>query len=258
MMKTKYLNFIKKLPKKLNSFYLENSQKSIVIKNKSKNRVKFDPVTNLDKSFEKFIRNLITKKFPKDSIVGEEFKDKISSNKFKWTIDPIDGTKAFIEGASTWSNLIGLSIKKKSVLGLANFPKLKKYYFNDEKKTYVFKNKKIFIVNIKGKKKMKTFKIIGNFRTTSISKKNRIIRKLGKKFQLKSFDAMSFCMLAEGKVDAVIEANLKTFDILPLIPIIQNSGNIVTTWTNKSAENAGNIVASSNRILHDKLIKLLK
>ena len=83
MTKKEYLNFIKKLPKKLNSFYLENSQKSIVIKNKSKNKVKFDPVTNLDKSFEKFIRNLITKKFPKDSIAGEEFKDKISSNKFK-------------------------------------------------------------------------------------------------------------------------------------------------------------------------------
>ena len=65
-------------------------------------------------------------------------------------------------------------------------------------------------------------------------------------------------MLAEGKVDAVIEANLKPYDILPLIPIIKNSGAIVTNWNNQEAETGGNILATSNRSLHNKILKLLK
>ncbi len=61
-----------------------------------------------------------------------------------------------------------------------------------------------------------------------------------------------------GKVDAVIEANLKPYDILPLIPIMKNSGAIVTNWKNEPAEKGGNILASSNKILHNKILKLLK
>ena len=59
-------------------------------------------------------------------------------------------------------------------------------------------------------------------------------------------------------MDAVIEANLKPYDILPLIPIMKNSGANVTNWKNESAEKGGNILATSNKILHNKIIKLLK
>ena len=45
---------------------------------------------------------------------------------------------------------------------------------------------------------------------------------------------------------------------LPLIPIIKNSGAIVTNWRNEPAENGGNILATSNKVLHNKILKLLK
>ena len=59
-------------------------------------------------------------------------------------------------------------------------------------------------------------------------------------------------------IHAVIEANLKPYDILPLIPIITNAGAIVTNWKNEPAENGGNILATSNRKLHNKILKLLR
>ena len=59
-------------------------------------------------------------------------------------------------------------------------------------------------------------------------------------------------------MDAVIEANLKPYDILPLIPIIKNSGALVTNWKNEPAENGGNILATSNSKLHNKILRLLK
>ena len=255
----KPFNFLKNLPPKLNSFYKLKSKSGLVVSNKSKSKNNFDPVTNFDRAFEKYIRSLINKKFPKDSIIGEEFEDKFSSNNYKWSIDPIDGTRAFVIGAPTWSNLISLSFEERSLIGLANFPELDKYYINDKKKSYCYKNKKKFILKSSKDNNLKTIKIIGNFHGTLSSEKQRkVIKKFGWSFRLAGFDALNYCLLAEGKVDAVIEANLKPYDILPLIPIIKNSGAIVTNWNNEPAEKGGNILASSNKILHNKILKLLK
>ena len=65
--------FLKNLPKKLNNLYNKNKVKSLNVKNKSKKNKLYDPVTNFDKLFEKFIRSLIKKNFSKDGIIGEEF-----------------------------------------------------------------------------------------------------------------------------------------------------------------------------------------
>ena len=45
---------------------------------------------------------------------------------------------------------------------------------------------------------------------------------------------------------------------LLLIPILENSGAIVTKWNNKSAQLGGNILATSNVKLHNKMINILK
>ena len=255
----KPFNFLQNLPSKLNHFYRKKSNSNLIINNKSKSQKDFDPVTNFDKAFEKYIRSLINKKFPMDSIIGEEFEDKFSENDYKWSIDPIDGTRAFVIGAPTWSNLISLSYKEKSFLGMANFPELSKYYINDKKKSYLYKNKKKFNLKSSNNNNLKTIKIIGNFHgTLSYEKQRKVIKKFGWSFRLAGFDALNYCLLAEGKVDAVIEANLKPYDILPLIPIIKNSGAIVTNWKNQAAETGGNILATSNRKLHNKILKLLK
>ena len=255
----KPFNFLKRLPPKLNLFYKKKSKSGLVVSNKSKSKKDFDPVTNFDKAFEKYIRSLINKKFPKDSIIGEEFADKSSFNDYTWSIDPIDGTRAFIIGAPTWSNLISLSFKDRSLVGLANFPELNKYYINDKKKSYLFRDRKKSILRSSNNNNLKTIKIIGNFHgTLSYEKQRKVIKKFGWSFRLAGFDALNYCLLAEGKVDAVIEANLKPYDILPLIPIIKNSGAIVTNWRNEPAENGGNILATSNKMLHNKILKLLK
>ena len=71
-------NLLKILPFKLNAFYKKKSSSGLVINNKSKSAKDFDPVTNFDKAFETYIRSIIQKKFPQDSIIGEEIPDKRS------------------------------------------------------------------------------------------------------------------------------------------------------------------------------------
>ena len=46
-------------------------------------------------------------------------------------------------------------------------------------------------------------------------------------------DALSYSHLAEGKIDVVIQAGNKIWDIHPLIPIIKAAGSIVTNWKMK-------------------------
>ena len=255
----KPFEFLRSLPPSLNNFYKKNLKKNLIISNKSKNKKNYDPVTNFDKNFEKLIRAKIQKKFPNDSIIGEEFNDKKTSGQFMWSIDPIDGTRAFVIGAPTWSNLVSLSYQDKSKIGLANFPELMKFYLNDKKYSYVFRNGKRRIIKSSNNTNLKTVKIIGNFHgTLSYEKQKKVIKKFGWSFRLAGFDALNYCLLAEGKVDAVIEANLKPYDILPLIPIIKNSKAIVTNWKNESAENGGNILATSNKKLHKKILRLLR
>ena len=258
---SKPLKLLKNLPNKLNNFYNKNYKSSLKIINKSKNKKVFDPVTNLDKAFEKFIRNIIVKQFPKDAILGEELLEKYSVNDYKWYIDPIDGTRAFMIGAPTWSNLIGLTHKDQPILGLANFPALNKFYINDQKKTYLIKIKKTILQTSK-ETNLKKCKIIGHLHKTLFLKKyNNKIKKVMSSvsyFGAATFDALNFCLLAEGKVEAVIETNLKPFDIVPLIPIIEKAGGLVSTWQNKSATKGGNILATSNKKLHYKILKILK
>ena len=137
-----YYNFLNSLAKDLTKFYFKKLDRPFKISNKLKGKG-YDPVTTSDKAFEKFIREKISKKFPNHQIIGEEFGTKKRKNDFSWIIDPIDGTRSYVIGNPTWSNLISLNFKGIPVLGLANFPKLKKYYLNKNRNiAYVFENNK--------------------------------------------------------------------------------------------------------------------
>jgi len=72
----KYYKFLNSLPKKINKLYFKKLIGKFKLNNKSNKKNGFDPVTNIDKTLELFLRKEITKKFPKDGIIGEEFKAK--------------------------------------------------------------------------------------------------------------------------------------------------------------------------------------
>ena len=70
-------------------------------------------------------------------------------------------------------------------------------------------------------------------------------------------DCYAWCMLAAGHADLVIETELKPYDILPLVPIIEGSGGVVTTWENGPPTSGGRIVAAGDRRIHARAMELL-
>ena len=253
-----YSSFLKSLSFKLTRFYYKKLDKNFVVYNKLKGKG-YDPVTTSDKAFEKFIRKEIKKKFPTHQIIGEEFGKSKSKSDFSWVIDPIDGTRSYVLGNPTWSNLISLNYKGSPVIGLANFPKLKKFYMNINKTTaYVYENKKKRRLKVNKKINFKKIKLAAAFHGWLPIQKQLKIKKFLNKMQFPCFDALTYAQLAEGRVDVVVQCANKIWDIHPLIPIINAAGGIVTTWENKDPVLAGNIAVSNNKVNHLKILKLLK
>lgn len=253
-----YSNFLNNLAKKLTNFYHLKLNKSFKVDNKLQGKG-YDPVTTADKAFEKFIRKEISKKFPTHQIIGEEFGHKKSKSEFSWVIDPIDGTRSFVIGNPTWSNLISLNYLNKPIMGLANFPVLKKYYLNTNKNdAFVFQKgiKKRLKVNEKAN--YSTVKVSAAFHGAISLDKQKKIPKILKLMQFPCADALSYSHLAEGKVDIVIQCSNKIWDIHPIIPIIKAAGGEVTTWKNEDASKAGHILCAANKKLHKKFLSLLK
>ena len=251
-------SFLNSLAKDLIKYYYSKLDKKFKVSNKLKGKG-YDPVTTADIAFEKFIRSKISKKFPDHEIIGEEYGHKKSNSNFSWIIDPIDGTRSYVSGNPTWSNLISLNFNNKPVLGLANFPKLKKFYLNTNKSNaYVYENGKKRKLKVNKKINFKNIKLAAAFHGWLPITKQIKIKNFLKKMQFPCFDAFTYAQLAEGRVDVVVQCANKIWDIHPLIPIINAAGGIVTTWENKDAVLAGNIVVSNNISNHKKILKLLK
>jgi len=253
-----YSKFLSNLGNKLTKFYYSKLNKPFKVSNKLKGRG-YDPVTDADRAFEKFISKEIKKKFPSHQIIGEEFGHKKTKSDFSWIIDPIDGTRSFVIGNPTWSNLISLNYKGNPVLGLANFPILKKYYFNTSSNSaFVSKKKKKRKIKVNNKATFSNMKLSAAFHGSLSLNKQKKIPQILKRMQFPCSDALSYSHFAEGKLDIVIQCGNKIWDIHPLIPIIIAAGGLVTNWKNEDAKKAGNIVCSANKSLHNKIIKILK
>ena len=252
-----YSKFIENLAKKLTRFYYSKLNKPFKVSNKLKSG--YDPVTTADKAFEKFIRNEIKKKFPNHQIIGEEFGHKKTESDYSWVTDPIDGTRSFVIGNPTWSNLISLNYKGNPVIGLANFPILKKFYFNTSlNSAYVSENGKKKRILVNQKATYSNMKLSAAFHGSLSLKQQKKIPQILKRMQFPCADALSYSHFAEGKLDVVIQCGNKIWDIHPLIPIIRAAGGYISNWKNKNPVKAGNIICSANKTLHTKILKILK
>jgi len=118
-----------------------------------------------------------------------------------------------------------------------------------KKKKKLSVNKKVSFNNIK---------VSAAFHGWLSLNKQKKIPQILKLMQFPCADALSYTHLAEGKVDAVIQCSNKIWDIHPVMPIIKAAGGVITTWDNKNAARAGNILVSVNQSVHNKLLKLLR
>jgi histidinol phosphatase-like enzyme (inositol monophosphatase family) len=220
----------------------------------------FDPVTVADRAAESAIRALIAERFPKDGVIGEEFDDRPAESPRTWVIDPIDGTRAFITGLPTWGVLIGLCHEGAPILGLLDQPYLKERFVG-------FPGGATF-QGPSGDRPLRvrdcTILTEATLSTTDDAlftppEKGAFdqVRAAAKLTRL-GLDCYAYGMLAMGGIDLVIESGLKPVDILPLIPIIEGAGGIISDWRGNPVRGGGQAVAAASKEIRDEAMVALR
>ena len=220
----------------------------------------FDPVTEADRAAEAAMRRLIKERFPQHGILGEEFGAEALDAEFVWVLDPIDGTRAFIAGLPLWGTLIGLTRGGVPVRGLMHQPFTAERFSGD--------GGQATWRGPSGERRLRTRRCDrladALLCTTSpklfaggeavayeaVEAETRLARY--------GTDCYAYCMLAAGHVDLVVEAGLKPYDIVALIPIIEGAGGVVTDWQGHSAAGGGRIVAAGDPRLHEAALARLR
>ncbi len=80
------------------------------------------------------------------------------------------------------------------------------------------------------------------------------------RFPIFGADCYAYGLLLLGKIDLIIEANLKPWDYMAQIPLIKELGGNITDWEGKdlNVKSKGKIIASMSMNHHKKIIKFLK
>lgn len=255
------LDFAHHLADRSGPVVLRHFRRRITVDNKQRDGG-FDPVTAADKGAEKIIAKALRSRFPDHGLIGEEHGDYNLTARYRWVVDPIDGTRSFIMGSPLWGTLIGLLDGDTPLLGVMDQPYTGERYWSDRKAAYAR--------DANGDvKRLKTRSCASIAEATLTTTHPDLFNKGS---ELKTFvrlkeaarmtryggDCYNYTLLAAGFVDIVMESGLKGFDIVALIPIIERAGGRVTTWDGKPATNGGRILATGDRELHDKVLAFLK
>jgi myo-inositol-1(or 4)-monophosphatase len=235
-------------------------RKSIAVENKA-GRGQYDPVTAADRAAERAISTHLRKHFPDHGITGEEFGDEGLGQRFRWVIDPIDGTRSFITGTPMWGTLIGLLENEKPILGMMDQPYTKERFWSGANAAH--------LRSASGKVRRLATRPCGRLRdavlmsttpdTFTSGAETEAFLRVKAEARMTRFggDCYAYCLLASGLVDLVIETGLKTYDVVALIPIVERAGGRMTTWEGKPATPGGRILASGDPRLHERVLKIL-
>ena len=219
----------------------------------------FDPVTEADRAAETVMRRMIGEAFPDHGIVGEEFGSERADAEFVWVLEPIDGTRAFMAGVPLWGTLIGLCRNGTPACGVMNQPFLGERYFGDGGHATLTGPKGTSTLTTRRCRSLDDAILSTTsprlFGEAELADFERVER--AAKLTRFGYDCYAYAMLAAGHIDLVVEAGLKPYDIVALIPIIEGAGGTVTSWDGGSAASGGTVVASGDPRLHDEALRLL-
>lgn len=224
----------------------------------------FDPVTDADREAERALRRMIAAVYPKHGIIGEEFGAERADAEYRWVIDPVDGTRAFVCGVSTWATLIGLERNAAPSLGLIDQP------FTDER--WIGAGAKS-IYRHGGAERLCATSDVKDLKRARISTTDprreayftadeaAAFAAIAAKAQVARFslDAYAYGLLAIGELDLVVESSLKHHDYCALVSVVEGAGGVISGWKGETLGDCdrGRIIAAATPELHSAALEML-
>ena len=250
------------------------------------------PVTIADRAAEQAMRALIEAQFPEHGIFGEEFGVKDGAH-YSWVLDPIDGTRAFIAGNKEWGTLIALCEDGVPVLGVLDQPVTGERWVGvdgravysviaSEAKHPERSGERLlsqstlptpedgllrFARNDEVKLSVRSCPTLSNACLSTTSRnyftppQAKAFVKLAEQCNevIEAGDCYAYGLLARGLRDMVVDAGVKPYDILALVPIIEGAGGKITAWDGAAITltHFTTVLAVGDAALHAEVMALL-
>jgi histidinol phosphatase-like enzyme (inositol monophosphatase family) len=253
-----YLEFACRLAELAGRVILPHFRSGLGIENKS--NCGYDPVTLADKEAERAIRAEIARLYPEHSILGEEYGRSPGSSSLTWIIDPIDGTRGFVMGLPQWGTLVALNDGTRPVLGVMHQPFVGETFMGSRHGAFLRRAAKL--------RPLRSRNIVDLTDASLCATHPEMFKEgpEGAAFNRVAHacrqtrygtDCYSWCLLAAGLIDLVIEAELNPYDIQAPIPIIEAAGGVVTDWSGRPAYDGGRVIAAGDARLHQIALEML-
>jgi myo-inositol-1(or 4)-monophosphatase len=210
----------------------------------------YDPVTAADREAERVIRALIEAAFPDHGIAGEEYGEKEGAGRYVWSLDPIDGTRAFICGLPSWTTLIALLDEGRPIVGLIDVPAL------DERYLGFFGVAGLHASDCRslGEARLSTTDpyLFAGAEAEGFERLRR-----GARLTRYGLDAYAYARLAGGSIDLVAESGLKPHDYNALIPVVRAAGGRIGNWRGEDDFSEGQVLAAATPELFEEAVRVL-
>jgi histidinol phosphatase-like enzyme (inositol monophosphatase family) len=218
------------------------------------------PVTIADRETETALRHIVRLAYPDHGLLGEEFPAERADAEFVWIFDPIDGTKSFITGRPFFGTLIGLLHRGKPILGVIDHPAIGERWIGASGYSTTFQGKPVKVracADIaKAVLAASSPHMFGTAEAAAAFE--RVQRKAG--LTLYGADCYAYGLVASGFHDIVVEANNGIHDFLPLVPVVEGAGGIITDWDGKplGVASGDKVLAAGDKRMHAAALKLIR
>jgi histidinol phosphatase-like enzyme (inositol monophosphatase family) len=187
---------------------------------------------------------------PAHGILGEEHGQHNPGAQWTWVLDPIDGTKSFVMGRPTFGTLISLAFEGTPVLGIIDQPILGERWAGCVGEASTFNGASCRV-------RMGVHALADAVTCTTTPAMfagcEHVLAALNKHVKSLAFggDCYGYGMLANGLVDLVVEADLKPYDFMALVPIVQGAGGVISDWQGAPLHmrSEGKVVAAGSEAL---------
>lgn len=189
------------------------------------------PVTAADKEAEELLFNVLHREFPGDAFLGEERGDRPGSSGWRWIIDPIDGTKSFVQGVPLYGVMVGLEDPRgEAVVGAISLPALGDLIAAGKGEGCRWNGRRAQVSSVArldqacvAYTSRKTFDDASlGAAFDNVRKRARICRGWG--------DCYGHMLVATGRAEVVLDPVLNDWDCAALLPILEEAGGTFTDW----------------------------
>ena len=215
----------------------------------------FDPVTEADRAAERALRNVVEASFPNHGIWGEEYGLTRGDAHIRWSLDPVDGTRALVCGLPSWAVLVGLIEDGIHVAGMIDLPAINERLVAVGGVT--LRNGDSVAASgcrtIADARWSTTDPYLFDGDEAAAVERVRGAAKVARY----GLDAMAYARVATGDIDLVVENKLMPHDLDALVAVVRGAGGTFGDWDGGEDFSKGRVIAAATRELYDEAVALL-